>query len=214
MPFMLAMSAGHGGWSDEDPHPGFGPGGPFGPHGPFGPKGPFGPRGGFGPGGHGGHRGRHGGRARRGDVRNAILHALATEPMNGYQIIQFIESQTSGQWRPSPGAVYPALSQLEDEEMIAATDNEGQKAFELTAAGLETVEGQADRPKPWEFASEPDGAPPVHKALYKEFGQLAFALQAVARTENDAAGQAALDILSGARRDLYRLLADDIGEER
>ena len=109
-----------------------GPGGPggFGPgfgHG-FGPGG-FGP--GFGPGGFGPGFGPRG-RSRRGHVRQSILALLADQPRNGYQIMQALAERTQGMWRPSPGAVYPALSQLEDEGLIESFDNEGQKAFRLT----------------------------------------------------------------------------------
>src|SRR4051812_21973143 len=55
---------------------------------------------------------RPGGRARRGDVRAAALLLLAEKPRNGYAIMQAIEERTDGVWRPSPGSVYPALSQL------------------------------------------------------------------------------------------------------
>ncbi|WP_051208582.1 PadR family transcriptional regulator [Propionicicella superfundia] len=200
-PFLFAMDPGRA----DAPGMGFGPGGPFGPRGPFGPGGAFGP---------GGPRGKHGGRARRGNVRMAILHALAETPMNGYQIIGFIEAKTDGQWRPSPGAVYPALSQLEDERLVGPIDLDGQKAFQLTPAGEEAVRAQADKPKPWEFATREEAFPETHRAMFKEFGQLGLALQAAARSGNSAVSTGAVDILTAARRDLYRLLADaDIDAE-
>src|SRR4051812_18292331 len=89
-------------------------GGPGGP-GPFGPG--FGP----GPGHHRGPRGR-GRRARRGDIRAAALLLLSDEPRNGYQLMQEIEERSGGIWRPSPGSVYPALAQLEDEGLVRAID--------------------------------------------------------------------------------------------
>jgi DNA-binding PadR family transcriptional regulator len=195
-PFLLAMDPGRG--------EGFGPGMGFGPRGPFGgPFGPGGPRG-----------GRHGGRARRGNVRTAILLALASDAMNGYQIIGFIESKTDGQWRPSPGAIYPALSQLEDERLIATVDLDGQKAFQLTEAGQRAVKEQADKPKPWDFATRDEAIPETHRVLFKEFGQLGLALQAAARSENPSLAKAVVDVLTTARRDVYRLLADaDIDAE-
>ena len=49
--------------------------------------------------------------------------------------MQTLSDRTAGAWRPSPGAVYPALSQLEDEGLIEAFDNDGQKAFRLTEVG-------------------------------------------------------------------------------
>src|SRR5947209_335815 len=75
------------------------------------------------------------GRRRRGDVRVAILRLLSEEPRNGYQVMQEIEERSAGRWRPSPGSVYPALSQLEDEGLIRATERDGVKVFELTDAG-------------------------------------------------------------------------------
>ena len=61
-------------------------------------------------------------RARRGDVRAAILDVLAVEPLNGYQVIQQIAERSGGQWKPSPGSVYPTVSQLEDEGLVAASE--------------------------------------------------------------------------------------------
>jgi DNA-binding PadR family transcriptional regulator len=102
--------------------------------------GPGGPGGPFGPGGPGGHRGRgRGGRARRGDVRAAMLLLLDEQPQNGYQLIQEIERRTEGVWKPSPGSVYPALQQLEDEGLVKAAETEGKRAYELTAEGRDYV---------------------------------------------------------------------------
>jgi DNA-binding PadR family transcriptional regulator len=106
--------------------PGFGgPGGPFG--GPGGPRFARGPR------------------VRRGDVRAAALSLLAEGPRNGYQIIQEISDRTDGVWRPSPGSVYPALQQLEDEGLIRPeTGESGRKAFALTDEGRAYTESHAD----------------------------------------------------------------------
>ena len=71
----------------------------------------------------GGRRGRRGGpgrRARRGDVRAAALALLTERPMHGYEMIQELEERTDGVWRPSPGAVYPALQLLEDQGLVTA----------------------------------------------------------------------------------------------
>ena len=120
----------------EGPGRGFGgPGRGFG--GPFGGP-PWGGPGGRGPGGPGG---RHGGRRRRGDVRTALLLLLAEEPRNGYQLMQEIEERSGGRWRPSPGSVYPALSQLEDEGLVRWPSKvEPGRVFEITDAGREHLE--------------------------------------------------------------------------
>ena len=97
----------------------------------FGPMGPGGKFGGMPGGPFGGGRGRR----RRGDVRTALLLLLAEEPRNGYQLMQAIEELSGGRWRPSPGAVYPSLAQLEDEGLIRGVDRDGTKLFEVTDAG-------------------------------------------------------------------------------
>src|SRR3954465_2231774 len=104
-----------------------------------------GSRGGPGRRGHGGRHGfggpwggppfGRGPRARRGDVRAALLVLLAEEPRNGYGLMQEIEQRSGGVWRPSPGSVYPALSQLEDEGLVQAVQEGTSKRFDLTEAG-------------------------------------------------------------------------------
>src|SRR3954447_14038069 len=88
-----------------------------------GPRGDFA----FGPGfPFGGPPFRHGRKARRGDVRAALLTLLDEEPRNGYGLMQEIERRSEGAWRPSPGAVYPALQQLEDEGLVRLVPAEGE----------------------------------------------------------------------------------------
>src|SRR6185503_9728292 len=67
--------------------------------------------------------GRRGPRAKRGDIRAGILALLAEQPRNGYQIMQELEQRSRGAWRPSPGSVYPALQQLEDEGLVRVQES-------------------------------------------------------------------------------------------
>src|SRR6266550_2095196 len=109
--------------------------------------------------GHGAHRSRHrhgggpywrGRKARRGDIRTAALLLLAEEPRNGYQIMQEVEERSGGVWRPSPGSVYPALAQLEDEGLIGSEESDGRKVFVLTDAGRALLEERdPSKPAPW-----------------------------------------------------------------
>src|SRR6266702_3255428 len=96
-----------------------------------------GPPGGWWPGPPGFPRGP---KAGRGDVRAAILALLREGPRNGYQIMSEIEERSGGAWRPSPGAVYPALQQLADEGLIEAAESSGRRTFRLTEAGRRHVE--------------------------------------------------------------------------
>ncbi|PZR53080.1 PadR family transcriptional regulator [Xylanimonas oleitrophica] len=183
---------------------GSGPG-PFGPGPGFGPGGPgFGP--GFGPGGPGRRSGHRGGRRARGELRSAILLLLAERPMHGYQIITELAERTEGSWRPSPGAVYPALSMLADEGLVAITDDEGRKLASLTEAGAEHVERHRDElGTPWDRTGRGHGH---RRELREAVGALLGAVEQVARTGTPEQAQAASAVLDTARRDLYRLLAD------
>ena len=195
--------------SETHPHrPGCGPGHHHGPRGrgfAHGPRGDFGgPFSGF-PGG-GGPRGR-GRKARRGDIRTAALLLLSEEPRNGYQIMQEVQERSGDVWRPSPGSVYPALQQLEDEGLIRSEDQDGRKLFVLTDEGRALVsERDPERPAPWAQMSG-DVSDRVH-ALGKLMREVSFAFVQVMRTGSEAQVASAQEVLASTRRDLYRILAD------
>jgi len=173
---------------------GFGPGGRE--FGPFGP--------GFAPGR--GPRGR-GRKARRGDIRTAALLLLAEESRNGYQIMQEVQERSEGVWSPSPGSVYPALSQLEDEGLIRMQESEGRKAYLITDAGRELLEERgADAPAPWAQMSD-ELSPQVHE-LGRLMREVASAFTQVMRAGSESQVAKARDVLASARRELYRILAD------
>jgi DNA-binding PadR family transcriptional regulator len=187
-------------------------GGGYARHFAHGPRGEFGgPFGGIG--GHrGGPRGR-GRKARRGDIRTAALLLLAEEPRNGYQIMQEVQERSGDVWRPSPGSVYPALQQLEDEGLIRSTEQDGRKLFALTDAGQEVVDARgSDRPAPWEEMGD-EYSNDAH-ALGKLMREVAFAFTQVIRTGSESQIAGARVVLAATRRDLYRILADgDVAED-
>jgi DNA-binding PadR family transcriptional regulator len=146
-------------------------------------------------------------RARRGDVRAAALVLLDEEPRNGYQLMQEIEQRSEGHWRPSPGAVYPALAQLEDEGLIRVTEADGKKRFELTDEGKAHVEEHRDQlGTPWDTLRRdvPAGIADVRHVL----PQLALAVEQVMRGGTEEQIAKAKEILDDARKAIYRLLAD------
>jgi len=175
---------------------------------PFGGGFPFGPFFG-GPGGGGFRRGP---RARRGDVRTAALLLLAEEPRNGYQLMQELEERSGGVWRPSPGSVYPALSQLEDEGLVQVSEQDGRRVYVLTDAGRAAV---AERPDgavaPWDELS---GAVDNDVAgLANEIRGTLMAAGQIGRVGNPEQVAAAQKLLADARRALYGLLAEDAPAE-
>lgn len=84
--------------------------------------------------------GGHGGPGRRmfgpGDLRIVALALIEKEPRHGYDLIKAIEAMFGGAYAPSPGVVYPTLSMLADEGLIAGVeDGAGKRIFTLTDAG-------------------------------------------------------------------------------
>ncbi|GAB3811946.1 hypothetical protein GCM10028820_04040 [Tessaracoccus terricola] len=171
-------------------NPGFGEGGPA-----FGPPGMSGPGRGRGPGGPR--------RRNRGDVRTAVLALLAEEPMHGYQLMQTITERSNGNWSPSPGAIYPTLSQLEDEGLVSVTAEGGRKLASLTEAGEAYV---AEQSESWEDPFQAGDSDGVN--LRELLHGLMEASRSVGRTGSQEQRTKAAEILKDARSKLYLLLAD------
>jgi DNA-binding PadR family transcriptional regulator len=189
---MAMMEGGHRGHGHG--HRGrraYGPGGRGAWAGPWGAPGPF-----FG----------RGPKVGRGDVRAAILVLLAEQPMHGYQIIQELAERSGGVWRASPGSVYPTLQQLEDEGLVRGQEQEGKRVFQLTDAGKAEVDRRGDEaPLPWDLT---EGAGPLMDLRDVGFGVAAAVVQ-VAQTGNERQIARAREILTEARKQLYRLLGED-----
>ncbi|RZT87086.1 PadR family transcriptional regulator [Pseudonocardia sediminis] len=186
------------------PH-GRGRGGPGG-FGPGIPPGPFGP--GFPPGPPRGFGRRGGRRTNRGDVRAAVLAVVAENPRHGYEIIQEITERSGGQWKPSPGSVYPTLSQLEDEGLVRVEKTEGRRVVHLTDSGTAYVaEHREELDAVWaSFDAETDDDPAV--LLWQELGQLHAAAQQVMSAGTPEQIATATASITEARKSIYRLLAE------
>jgi hypothetical protein len=110
----LAMGRGHrgGGWGrrggrdDDDGSEGFGRG--------------FGGRGG------GGRLLGHG------DLRLLLLALIGEKPSHGYDLIRAVEERLPA-YAPSPGAVYPTLTMLEEQDLVSRSA-EGSKPHTITDA--------------------------------------------------------------------------------
>jgi DNA-binding PadR family transcriptional regulator len=142
-------------------------------------------------------------------VRAAILLLLDEEPLHGYQLIHRIEERSGGLWRPSPGSVYPALQLLEDEGLVRPEEEEGRRVFHLTESGKEYVAEQR-----LELEAARDAVTgrvnPRALTLQDLVHQLMVAVDQVAQVGTPAQLDAAQEALIATRRQLYRILADDL----
>jgi DNA-binding PadR family transcriptional regulator len=159
-------------------------------------------------------------RVRRGDVRVAILAVLADGPLNGYQVIQEIGERTGGAWRPSPGSVYPTISQLEDEGLVEGDDERGRRTLRLSDAGRSYLAEHEDEVAgvwaPFQDGAQRRDVDPDETegaadfaSLKPELGRVMNAVWQIITTGTDEQRRAAVGVLVDARRGLYRILADD-----
>jgi DNA-binding PadR family transcriptional regulator len=168
--------------------------------------------------GFGGRRGRHGGRGGRmfapGELRLLLLLLLDEQDRHGYELIKAVEELAAGAYAPSPGVVYPTLSLLVDEGLIAEVPGEGaRKAFTMTDAGraelaLRLEEAKAVVSRLGDFgkaradAEGRTGSPPLRRAM----ANLMLALRHKAGGGIDEASALQIaDILDDAARKIERL---------
>ncbi len=154
-----------------------------------------------------GRGGRH--RARRGAILNATLLLLDERPLHGYEIITELETRTDGRWRPSPGAIYPALGRMEEHGLIEADEVDGKKQFRLTDGGRERLtEYRAaqgdDDVEPWnDTARGPRGDLRGHVA------ELVGQVRQIGRFGTPEQIEQAATVLTDAKRNLYAILATE-----
>lgn len=90
--------------------------------------------------GHGGRDGM-GGRFRggrvfgHGDLKLILLALIAEQPRHGYELIRTIEEMFDGAYAPSPGAVYPTLTLLEELGHASVESSDGKKLYTVTEEG-------------------------------------------------------------------------------
>jgi DNA-binding PadR family transcriptional regulator len=84
----------------------------------------------------GGRRGGGGRMFGHGDLKLLLLALVEQQPRHGYELIRIIEDMFHGQYSPSPGAIYPTLTMLEELGHAEVTNEQGgRKLYAITDAG-------------------------------------------------------------------------------
>ena len=87
---------------------------------------------------------RHNAMVPKGFLRYHVLEALNNKSMSGSELMDEIQKNTGGTWKPSPGSIYPLLAWLQDNAYIKELPPEnGLKRYELTQSGKDLLEEQA-----------------------------------------------------------------------
>jgi DNA-binding PadR family transcriptional regulator len=73
---------------------------------------------------------------RRGELKEAIVVVLtALGEAHGYAIMNELKERIGGGWKPSPGAIYPALLALVETGHVRTAERDGTRVYSLTDAG-------------------------------------------------------------------------------
>ncbi len=181
--------------------------------------GPFGHRGrgddadaeGFGT-RHGRGRGGRGSRVfGQGELRLLLLSLLAGESRHGYDLIRAVEELSGGAYAPSPGVVYPTLSLLADEGLIAEAPGEGaRRAFAATEAGqaeatarAEEIEAITARLRAMGEANARESSPSIMRAMANL--RMALKGRVLAAVFDESIAHQIADVLDDAARKIERL---------
>lgn len=80
-----------------------------------------------------------------------VLHGLGEA--HGYGILSELKDRVGGGWKPSPGAIYPALVALVESGHIGSTEKEGNRVYFLTDQGR-AVAASSNSNSRWRALSE------------------------------------------------------------
>ncbi len=83
----------------------------------------------------------------KGFLKYKVLKLLNEKALSGSEIMSEIEKETDGQWKPSPGSIYPLLAWLQDKgyTKIALEQEPGMKRYTLTDQGKEFLQDHIKR---------------------------------------------------------------------
>lgn len=106
-------------------------------------------------------------------LKYLVLHLLCAEPRHGYDLIKAIESLSAGLYSPSPGMIYPLLTLLADQGLIAELAGaQSRRRYAITAAGTAAlaeakaeVKDVLERLAELAGAARDDDSQPLRRAL-------------------------------------------------
>ncbi|MBV9719521.1 MAG: PadR family transcriptional regulator [Candidatus Eremiobacteraeota bacterium] len=155
---------------------------------------------------HGGRRGMR--RMRRGLLKLAVLKLLSEVPRHGYDLIRTVRERG---WGGGAGSVYPILTALEGAGLIAGREEGERRIYQITEEGKRLLGEHAAELE--RILNEDDGAAegvnPMGDRLRESADKLMRAVSALGPSSKPETIERACELLNGARKGLYELLAEE-----
>jgi DNA-binding PadR family transcriptional regulator len=81
---------------------------------------------------------------RRGELKEVLILVLAgLGEAHGYAIMTELKERIGGGWKPSPGAIYPALLALVEMGYVQTTERDDTRIYSLTEAGRRAAQNSS-----------------------------------------------------------------------
>jgi DNA-binding PadR family transcriptional regulator len=154
-------------------------------------------------------RGGRGWRFKRGILKFVILKLLAEESRHGYDLIRVFRDKG---WGGGGGSVYPVLSTLEEEGLIAGRDEGERRTYEITEKGRRLLDEHGDDWSTFfevEEAEEPEPESQVRDELRESAGRLMQAVSQLGTSSTPETIARVRELLDRTRREIYTLLAQE-----
>lgn len=87
---------------------------------------------------------KHGGfqsQWRKGFIGVCALNMMTTEPVYGNMVATALYELSDHQWKPGPGAIYPALHKLVKDKLAVARKEDGRMVYTITRKGRSLLDG-------------------------------------------------------------------------
>lgn len=142
----------------------------------------------------------------KGDFKGLVLHLLEDRPMHGYEVIKTLEERYHGFYKPSAGAIYPALRALLRKGYVSVSGEERRKTYRITRDGKAYLRSRRkeieDRFHAFESAVGPERA-----ALFREFRSTGKLLATNMREVTPKQAEELRKVVAGMREKVLRILS-------
>ncbi len=142
----------------------------------------------------------------KGDFKGAVLHLLEDRPMHGYEIIKAIEERYHGLYKPSAGAIYPALRSLLGKGYVSVSGEERRKTYRITRKGKTYLRSRRKEIEQ-RFAAFEKTIGPQGAALFHEFRTTAKLLRTNLRDVTPAQAEELRRVIVETREKILRILS-------
>ena len=143
----------------------------------------------------------------KGDFKDLVLSTLKDKPMHGYEVMKVLGERFHGFYKPSAGAVYPALRALLRDRFVATDGEERRKTYHITARGRGYLRHRKaafeKRFRAFEGAVGPERA-----ALFRELRSTAKTFATVLREITPQQAKAARALVVEIRERILRIMSE------